>query len=214
MLALISSPGYASDEHDSFFNLGDIVEFEDTPSGGRHGKAESKPEHYNDMDASEEYYNADAGNREQGAEEDDFDLGDIVEYDPSEPEQKRSEDHAPLGHNDVRVHGLWMVADVLVYDVDNPNRKEKKCSSGEANIGSCIIFGKNKNEKYLCDPFTNEIYISLCENDDCTNCGAPQPNWYGYVNGKCQDNGWLKAICTGLTWEDEAALVGEMHDEL
>ena len=100
-----------------------------------------------------------------------------------------------LQSDDFSVHGVWMLADIFVYS------DKSGCSKGEANIGSCVNYGHKENEQYLCDPFTNEVYISMCKNEDCSDCGPPKENWYSYKNGVCQDNGWLKAKCTQIPWE-------------
>lgn len=51
-------------------------------------------------------------------------------------------------------------------------------------------------ELYLCDKNTKEVLISICKNTDCTECQHPETNVYGYIDGKCQDNGWLQSECT------------------
>ena len=100
-----------------------------------------------------------------------------------------------LQSEDFSAHGIWMLADIFVYS------EKSGCKEGEANIGSCVSYGNNENEQYLCDPFTNEVFISVCKNDDCSGCSTPRLNWYGYKHGVCQDNGWLKAKCTHVPWE-------------
>lgn len=53
----------------------------------------------------------------------------------------------------------------------------------------------NKHELYLCDTH-GHVLISDCEKEDCTRCDVPALNQYGYVDGRCQQNGWLVANCT------------------
>jgi hypothetical protein len=49
---------------------------------------------------------------------------------------------------------------------------------------------------YLCDKDTKEVLIAKCNDKDCTSCADPENNWYGYVDGICQSNGWLQSECT------------------
>ena len=90
----------------------------------------------------------------------------------------------------------FLNAQVIAYDSES----EQPCSSKGQAIGgtpACFTIGKN-TELYLCDS-NNDVLISLCAREDCTECELPKLNWYGYVDGRCQDNGWLKPKCTSDT---------------
>eukprot|EP00946_MAST-07B_sp_MAST-7B-sp1_P004961 g4961.t1 len=54
-----------------------------------------------------------------------------------------------------------------------------------------------QTELYLCDA-RGHVLIAECRETDCTQCDVPALNQYGYVNGKCQKNGWLRADCTDI----------------
>ena len=85
-------------------------------------------------------------------------------------------------------------AQVIAYDSES----EQPCSSNGNAIGghpACFTIGEN-TEMYLCDPVNNDVLISLCAREDCTECELPKKNWYGYVDEQCQDNGWLQAVCS------------------
>ena len=76
--------------------------------------------------------------------------------------------------------------------------KDSKCSSEGYSIGgspACFTIGE-VTELYLCDKDTKEVLIAKCNNKDCTSCADPENNWYGYVDGICQSNGWLQSECT------------------
>ena len=76
--------------------------------------------------------------------------------------------------------------------------KDSKCSSEGYSIGgspACFTIGE-VTELYLCDKDTKEVLIAKCNKKDCTSCADPENNWYGYVDGICQSNGWLQSECT------------------
>ena len=98
--------------------------------------------------------------------------------------------------NSNKTPSAFVFADILVYD------SKSDCTTGESNIGGCINL-EETNEQYLCDFATNDVYIALCKNKDCTNCEDPMPDYYGYINGQCQSNGFLKAKCTDTPWENK-----------
>ena len=92
---------------------------------------------------------------------------------------------------DTEAPGSFVEADIYVYE-DARADSGAGCTIGESNIGSCINLGE-RNEQYLCDFISREVYIASCKNADCTNCEFPMPNEYGYRDGVCQRNGFLKA---------------------
>ena len=90
----------------------------------------------------------------------------------------------------------FVEADIYVYE-DARTDTGTGCTLGESNIGSCINL-EDKNEQYLCDFVSREVYIASCKNTDCTDCEFPMPNEYGYQDDVCQSNGFLKAKCTDV----------------
>ena len=77
--------------------------------------------------------------------------------------------------------------------------QDSGCGGEGYSIGgspSCFTIG-DTTELYLCDKTTNQVLISVCSKTDCSGgCGTPVPNWYGYVDSVCQENGWLQTECT------------------
>lgn len=59
---------------------------------------------------------------------------------------------------------------------------------------ACFTIG-DTTELYLCDA-RGHVLIADCRETDCTACDVPALNQYGYVDGKCQANGWLRADCS------------------
>ena len=97
----------------------------------------------------------------------------------------------------------FVEADIYVYE-DARTDTGTGCTTGESNIGSCINLD-DKNEQYLCDFVSREVFIASCKNTDCTDCEYPVPNEYGYQDDVCQSNGFLKAKCTDVLWEQTLA---------
>ena len=58
----------------------------------------------------------------------------------------------------------FVEADIYVYE-DARTEAGTGCALGESNIGSCINL-EDKNEQYLCNFVSREVYIASCKNTD------------------------------------------------
>ena len=77
---------------------------------------------------------------------------------------------------------------------------------------ACFTIGDN-TELYLCDA-RGHVLISDCRESDCTHCDVPALNQYGYVDGKCQANGWLRADCTDIPVGEDRFLPEDQRSSL
>lgn len=77
---------------------------------------------------------------------------------------------------------------------------------------ACFTVG-DSTELYLCSS-RGHVLISHCKETDCTQCDVPALNQYGYVDGKCQANGWLRADCTDIPVGEDRFLPQDQRSSL
>ena len=91
----------------------------------------------------------------------------------------------------------YFAAHVLAFPQEGGPCEQHEGSVAVPRIGgspACFTIG-DTTELYLCDA-RGHVLIANCRKTDCTDCDVPALNQYGYVDGKCQANGWLRADCS------------------